>query len=78
VPTVLVIGPYRFFFYSNEFGEPPHIDVERDTAVAKFWLSPVALARSRGFPAQELTRLSRLVTDHHDQFQESWDEYFGD
>lgn len=53
------------------------IHVERDSAVAKFWLSPVALARSRGFPAQELTKLSRLVVEHRDQFQERWNEYFG-
>ena len=77
MPTVLVVGPYRFFFYSNEYGEPRHISVERDSAVANFWLSPVALARSRGFPAQELTNLSRLVVEHHDQFQERWNEYFG-
>jgi hypothetical protein len=28
MPTVLRIGPYRFFFYSNEGHEPPHIHVE--------------------------------------------------
>ena len=25
MPTVLRIGGYRFFFYSNENGEPAHI-----------------------------------------------------
>jgi len=77
VPTVLIIGPYRFFFYSNEYGEPPHIHVQRDAAVAKFWLSPIALAKSRGFSAQELARLARLVTQHSSQFEESWNEHFG-
>jgi hypothetical protein len=28
VPTVLRVGPYRFFFYSNEGTEPPHVHVE--------------------------------------------------
>ncbi|MBW6456390.1 MAG: DUF4160 domain-containing protein [Trueperaceae bacterium] len=28
-PTVLRDGPYRFFFFSNERGEPPHIHVQR-------------------------------------------------
>jgi hypothetical protein len=77
VPTVLVIGPCRFFFYSNEYGEPPHIHVQRDTAVAKFWLAPVALARSRGLGAQELTRVSRLVMENRDLFEERWHEHFG-
>jgi hypothetical protein len=77
VPTVLVVGPYRFFFYSNEYGEPVHIHVQRDSAIAKFWLSPQSLARSRGFSAQELTKLSRIVAEHRDQFEERWNEYFG-
>jgi hypothetical protein len=76
VPTVLVLGPYRFFFYANEYGEPPHIHVVCDAAVAKFWLAPVGLARSRGFPAQELNRLSRLVAEHSEHFLERWNEHF--
>jgi hypothetical protein len=77
VPTVLVIGPYRFFFYSNEYGEPAHIHVARDNAVARFWLSPVGLARSRGFSAPELTKLLRIVIEHREPFEERWNEYFG-
>ena len=78
MPTVLIAGPYRFFFYSNEYGEPRHIHVERDEAIAKFWLSPVALARSRGFAAQELTRIAALVTENRATFEERWNEHFGD
>lgn len=77
MPTILVIGPYRFYFYSNEYGEPMHVHVQRDTAAAKFWLSPVALARSRGFQAQELTRLFHLVTENRGKFEGAWNEYFG-
>jgi hypothetical protein len=43
-PTVKIVGPYRFFFYANELGEPPHIHVRRDRSVAECWLDPVALA----------------------------------
>jgi hypothetical protein len=49
VPTVARIGPYRFFFFSNEGSEPPHIHVQRDRALAKFWLRPVALASASAF-----------------------------
>ena len=49
MPTVLRIGPYRFFFYANENGEPHHIHVQQDRMLAKFWLTPVSLARSTGF-----------------------------
>ncbi|MED6327357.1 MAG: DUF4160 domain-containing protein [Verrucomicrobiota bacterium] len=41
MPTVLRVGPYRFFFYAGDAGEPEHIHVERDDCVVKFWLLPV-------------------------------------
>ena len=47
--TVLRDGPYRFFFYSGDRDEPPHVHVERDDCEAKFWLDPVRLERSRRF-----------------------------
>jgi len=46
MPTVSRIGRFRFFFFSNEGNESPHIHVEKAENYAKFWLSPVALARS--------------------------------
>jgi hypothetical protein len=36
MPTVLRIGPYRFYFYSHDGAEPRHIHVERDGQSAKF------------------------------------------
>lgn len=76
MPTVFRIGPYRFFFYSNEAEEPPHIHAQRESMLAKFWLAPVSLATSTGFPAHELNKLLRLVEDHEAQFAEAWNEYF--
>jgi hypothetical protein len=38
VPTVLRLGPYRFFFYSSDGAEPPHVHVEHDEKTCKFWL----------------------------------------
>jgi hypothetical protein len=46
--TVLRIGPHRFFFFSRENHEPPHIHVETAKNAAKFWLSPVTLAWAVG------------------------------
>ena len=54
MPTVLRIGPYRFFFVSLDFNEPPHIHVKREKMVAKFWLDPVALQLTGGFRRREL------------------------
>ncbi len=60
MPTVLRSGLYRFYFYSHETNEPPHIHVDRDDGLAKFWLQPVGLARNLGFTAKELRRLQNL------------------
>src|SRR5262249_55675133 len=40
MPTVLIIQGFRFFFFSNEGSEPPHIHVEKGDGYAKFWLNP--------------------------------------
>ncbi|WP_027877746.1 DUF4160 domain-containing protein [Meiothermus cerbereus] len=77
MPTVLRLGPYRFFFYANENDEPAHIHVQRDRALAKFWLKPVAYASSSGFSAQELSKLFRLVEENRVAIEEAWNEFFG-
>ena len=76
MPTVLRIGPYRFFFYANENNEPAHIHVQRDRALAKFWLEPVAYVSSTGFSARELSTLHKLVEENQQKFQEAWNEFF--
>ena len=74
VPDVARIGAYRFFFYSNERDEPPHIHVRRERKVAKFWLHEVSLAKSRGFAAHELRELERMVVQNQHAFLRSWNE----
>jgi hypothetical protein len=77
MPTVLRASGFRFFFYSLEGSEPPHIHVEHGDSVAKFWLNPVSLAESHGFRAHELNRLRALVLEHRATFMEGWNAHFG-
>ncbi len=77
MPTVLRIGPYRFFFYSGDGAEPPHIHVERDEQVAKFWLVPVRLAASGGYGRAELRDIERMVAENATLLLEAWHDYFG-
>ncbi len=77
MPGIAEIGPYKFFFYSSEGSEPPHVHVRRDRATAKFWLGPVRLARSRRFSDHELRELERIVEQNLAHILESWDEHFG-
>lgn len=76
MPTVLRDGPYRFFFYSNERDEPPHIHVEYDGSEAKFWLDPVKLARSRRFATHRLAQVQSKVEKNRTEFLKDWHDHF--
>ena len=76
MPTVLRVGPYRFFFYAGDGGEPSHIHVERDDGDAKFWLDPVRLERSHGFRRKVINRIDELIEEHREQLLEAWNEFF--
>jgi Domain of unknown function (DUF4160) len=76
MPTVGHIGPYRFFLYASDRDEPPHIHVEREDRIAKFWLDPVRLQSSGGFSRVEIARIGRLVNTRQSLFMEAWNEYF--
>jgi len=75
-PTVLRVERYRFFFFSNEGHEPPHVHAQDGDKLAKLWLEPVLLAASTGFAPHELTRIHALVVEHHDTLLETWYEFF--
>ena len=76
MPTVLHVGPYRFFFYAGDRDEPEHVHIERDDSVAKFWLDPIRLERSGGFRPSEMRRIQRIVEEHHSVLLEAWHDYF--
>ena len=78
MPTVKIIGPYRFFFYSGDRIEPLHIHVERDNQIAKFWLEPIRLQNSGGLKSKELNRIQRLIEENLAEFIEAWDEHFSE
>jgi len=78
MPTVLIVGPYRFFFVSLDRGKPPHIHIQREKMIAKFWLDPVALERAGGFKPQELNKLFKMTQENRDFLLERWNEHLGD
>ncbi len=78
MPTVLRVGPYRFFFFASDRDEPPHTHVEREDKVAKFWLDPVRLQSSGGFSRKEIIRIQKVVGEYQIQLREAWNAYFYD
>ncbi|MFA4829234.1 MAG: DUF4160 domain-containing protein [Thermodesulfovibrionales bacterium] len=77
MPTVLRVGPCRFFFYAGDRNEPQHIHVECDDRIAKFWLDPVRLQGSGGFSRVEISRIHKVINENRSKLLEAWNEYFG-
>ena len=77
MPTILRWDGYRFYFFSNERGEPPHMHVDKGGRSAKFWLSPVELARNFGFPDRELNRIHAKMVELDEEFLRAWNEHTG-
>lgn len=77
MPTIHREQGYRFYFYSHEPNEPPHVHIDKGSSSAKFWLDPVRLARNHGFSAPELAKIERIVRKHSKAFVRAWNGFFG-
>ncbi len=78
MPTVFPnLRGYRFFFFSLDRGEPMHIHVAKGHGYAKYWLQPLALARSRNFRSHELNEMAKLIEEHRQEIERKWNEHFG-
>ena len=76
MPTALRTGPYRFYFYSYDCGEPRHMHVDRENVSAKFWLDPeVTLAENFGFGRQELREIQRTAASNIGRLRNEWDAF---
>jgi len=76
-PTVLRVGPYRFFFYTGDGDEPPHVHVESDDCEANFSLGPARLERSGVFRGKVINRIREVIEEHRQQLFEGWNAFFG-
>jgi len=76
VPTLLRIGPYRFFFWSHEH-EPPHVHVESAHGRAVVDLAVVEVKKARGYTARERAQIRAIVVRHREAFPRRWHGYFG-
>jgi hypothetical protein len=78
MPTLLVVEGFRFYFFSDERQEPPHVHVRKGDNIAKLWLQPVSLAFARGFNRPELRRVREITFENQAFFIRRWNEHFGD
>lgn len=72
MPVILRIKGYRFWFYQADLDEPPHVHVGKSGKEAKYWVDPVALARSGRFPDHELNEIERILAEYREDILEAW------
>lgn len=76
MPTILYEQGFRFFFYSADGSEPPHVHVLKGGCEAKWWLTPLRQAWSRGYTKSERLRVARLCKEHQLFLLQRWHESF--
>ncbi len=76
MPAIFSDGPFRFFFYMGDRDEPPHVHVEPDNRIAKFWLNPVKLQSTGGLRRPEIRRIERIIEENQTRLMEAWNARF--
>lgn len=76
MPTVLEIEGFRFFFYSGDRNEPPHVHIRKAGQEAKFWLNPIRPAHIGRFKQSELRRMIEILEESHAYILERWNGQF--
>lgn len=72
MPVVLRIKGYRIWFYEADLNEPPHVHIGREGDEAKYWVAPIALAKSRGFAHHELNEIERILAEYQEDILVIW------
>lgn len=76
MPTILRLLGFRFFFYSDEGNEPPHVHVEKGDGWGKYWIEPVEKEYMRNFNKQEEKKVEEIVEQKQEFFKKKWYEHF--
>ncbi len=76
MPTLLRWKGRRFFFYSADGWEPPHVHVVSDSREAKIWLHDLSVAANIGYSAREIGEIVRKTREQRDAFLRAWNDHF--
>ena len=76
MPTVLLIAGIRFYFFSGDGNEPPHIHVKKNNAIGKIWLSELTEEYMYGFTVTERRQVKEIVEEHKAYLITKWNEHF--
>ena len=77
MPTIFRILGFRFFFYSNEGTEPPHVHVEKGDSQGKVWLDPLEESDLSNFKSKEQRKILDITKENQSTFKSKWYGFFG-
>jgi len=66
---------FRFFFLSYDCIEPPHVHVDGEDGVAKFWLGPPVVHESSTYSAHRLGKVAKIVVQRAEDFRQRWEDH---
>ena len=87
MPQLLRIGPYIFYFWSNESEplEPVHVHIAEGRAhkdATKIWITSTGKAllcnNNSRIPERVLNKLMRVVEANSAEFVKKWQDHFGE
>jgi hypothetical protein len=73
-PTIHDEDGFRFWFWSGDRTEPPHVHVTKGGAEAKWWLNPIREHKTRGFNPSQRQRIRDILLSQQDRMLERWYE----
>ena len=77
MPTILRRNGFRFFFYSSEGQEPPHIHAIGRGGEAKLWLNPIEIAGIYNLGFKDQREILKITEENVNLFLEKWSEWHG-
>ena len=77
MPTVLTKDGFRFFFYSREGNEPPHIHIIGKGGEMKIWLSNLGIAKIYNLSPKEQRIVLEITAANVELFKKEWRVFYG-
>jgi hypothetical protein len=77
MPTVLTKDGFRFFFYSREGNEPPHIHIIGKGGEMKIWLSDLEIAKVYNLSPKEQRIVLEITATNVELLKKEWGNFHG-
>ncbi len=76
MPTILRQDGFRFYFFSNENQEPPHVHIDKNNCTMKIWLHDNTIACTIGYNTKEINKLIKITSKNNLLLERAWHEHF--